>query len=80
MATGEHPLPSGEQLSSDAPEDSQLLGKPEQEAAVTASPRLSRKAHDELEKCSSEDPDNYPLHSPWTFWFDRWVFSRNECV
>ena len=25
-----------------------------------------------------DDPNNYPLHSPWTFWFDRYVKSAWE--
>lgn len=39
------------------------------------SPRLSRKTQEEVvvenDTASGEDPDNYPLHSPWSFWFDR---------
>lgn len=76
MATGEQPLitsASTELPSTGAQEKSQLpdiLGV--EEGALTASPRLSRKAQDEIESCSSEDdPENYPLHTPWTFWFDR---------
>ena len=42
----------------------------------TGSPRLSRRTQEEvvIENESSglgEDPDNFPLHSPWSFWFDR---------
>lgn len=39
-----------------------------------ASPRLSRKALDELgpeNQSRADDPENYPLHSPWSFWYDR---------
>lgn len=42
-------------------------------AEARASPHLSRKTLDELgqENENTEDPDNLPLHSTWTFWFDR---------
>lgn len=39
------------------------------------SPRLSRRTQEEVvaenDTSSGEDPDNYPLHSPWSFWFDK---------
>lgn len=41
---------------------------------IIASPKLSRRTQAEVEsdnEVSSEDPHNYPLHSPWCFWFDR---------
>ena len=42
---------------------------------LTASPRLSQRTQEEVvaenDASSREDPDNYPLHSSWTFWFDR---------
>lgn len=42
---------------------------------VTASPKLSRKTLDALgaenEVSEGEDPENFPLHTPWTLWFDR---------
>lgn len=43
------------------------------ELATCASPHLSRKTLDELgqENEDTEDGDNFPLHSTWTFWFDR---------
>ena len=43
------------------------------ELAACASPHLSRKTLDELgqENENTEDGDNFPLHSTWTFWFDR---------
>lgn len=37
------------------------------------SPRLSRKARDDavaVNETNGEDPDNYGLNSPWTFWHD----------
>ena len=40
---------------------------------VTNSPRLSRKARDEavaVNETNGDDPDNYPLNTPWTFWHD----------
>ena len=41
----------------------------------TPSPRLSRKTQEEIvaenDAASGEDPENYPLHSPWSFWFDK---------
>ena len=42
-------------------------------AEVRSSPRLSRKMLDELgqENEATGDPENLPLHTPWTFWFDR---------
>lgn len=40
-----------------------------------SSPRLSRKTQEEViaenDTSSGEDPDNYPMHSTWSFWFDR---------
>lgn len=40
-----------------------------------SSPQLSRRALDELgqlqEVAGANDPENYPLHSPWAFWFER---------
>lgn len=40
-----------------------------------SSPRLSRKTQEEVivenDTSNGEDPDNYPLHSPWSYWFDR---------
>ena len=40
-----------------------------------SSPLLSQRALDELgqlqEVADPADPENYPLHSPWAFWFDR---------
>ena len=44
--------------------------------SLTPSPRLSRKMLEEImaeNTCSTEDPENYPLHSTWSFWFDRLV-------
>lgn len=41
---------------------------------LAASPKLSRRTQEEVvsgNQVSSEDPDNYPLNSPWCFWFDR---------
>lgn len=44
----------------------------------TPSPRLSRRTQEEViaenDTSSGEDPENYPLHSPWSFWFDKWVW------
>lgn len=40
------------------------------------SPRLSRKARDDavaVNKTNGQDPDNYDLNSPWTFWHDQCV-------
>ena len=50
--------------------------------AARASPRLSRKALDELgqENENTDDPDNYPLYSPWTFWFDRSEMVKSRVV
>ncbi len=43
--------------------------------SLTPSPRLSRRTQEEIvaenDTSSGGDPDNYPLHSPWSFWFDR---------
>lgn len=40
-----------------------------------SSPQLSRRALVELgqlqEATEANDPENYPLHSPWAFWFER---------
>lgn len=41
-----------------------------------SSPQLSRRALDELGQLqeiadADVDPENYPLHSPWAFWFER---------
>ena len=43
---------------------------------LTASPRLSRKTQEEVvaendASFGGNDPENYPLHSTWSFWFDR---------
>ena len=42
---------------------------------LSTSPQLSRRTLDELgqlqEVADPADPENYPLHSPWTFWFER---------
>ena len=50
---------------------------PEGSNNLVPSPRLSRKTQKEVvaenDASSSQDPDNYPLHSPWSFWFDRSV-------
>ena len=38
------------------------------------SPKLSRETQDEVaggNSLSGEDPDNYPLNSSWSFWFNR---------
>lgn len=37
------------------------------------SPQLSKRTLDELGQLqtSDADPDNYPLHSTWAFWFER---------
>ena len=39
------------------------------------SPQLSRRTLDELGEKNedADDPENYPLNSPWAFWFDRYV-------
>jgi len=40
-----------------------------------SSPRLSRETQDQVagsNLLSSEDPDNYSLHSSWSFWFNRY--------
>lgn len=43
--------------------------------SLTPSPKLSRRTQEEVvaenDTTSGEDPDNYPLHSPWSFWYDR---------
>ena len=40
-----------------------------------SSPQLSRRALEELDELheaeAAADPENYPLHSPWAFWFER---------
>lgn len=44
-------------------------------SSLTPSPRLSRRTQQEVvaenDTSSGEDPDNYPLHSPWSFWLDK---------
>lgn len=44
---------------------------------LAPSPRLSQETQKEVvaenDTESSQDPDNYPLHSPWSFWFDKSV-------
>lgn len=56
---------SAEESSLEAPDPLQEL----------LSPLLSQRALDELgelqEAADPADPENYPLHSPWAFWFDR---------
>lgn len=48
---------------------------PDAESQPNSSPLLSRRALDELgqlqEVAEPPDPENYPLHSPWAFWFER---------
>ncbi len=82
MATG----PDGRELAADAsplsasPEPryvhSHLEAPPGEIEGVRASPTLSRKTLDALgaeNESSGGDPENYPLHTPWTFWFDRYA-------
>ena len=44
-----------------------------EELQSQSSPQLSRRALDELGQLQTDpaDPDNYPLHSAWAFWFER---------
>lgn len=41
---------------------------------------LSQRVQDvvgaENERGAGDDPNNYPLHSTWTFWFDRLVHPK----
>ena len=56
-------------------EESSSLSVANADAMAHSSPQLSRRALDELGQLQGvdkpEDPDNYPLHSPWAFWFER---------
>ncbi len=64
--------------------DSGIVTASEDSRQLTASPRLSRKTQDEVvvenETSSIENPDNYPLHSPWSFWFDRSVLINRHYI
>lgn len=85
MASGASPLVVQEAAGAEASCGSLLSSSPEpaklrlQEdlselEGARASPRLSRKALDELgpeNESRADDPENYPLHSPWSFWYDR---------
>lgn len=46
----------------------------EQPSSLTEN--LSQRVQDQVvaenERGAVDDPNNYPLHSPWTFWFDRY--------
>lgn len=44
------------------------------EPADAPSPRFSRETRQEVAESnllSADDPDNYPLNSSWSFWFNR---------
>ncbi len=79
MATGQEDFANTADASplSTSPEPgyarSHLDVQPGEIEGVRASPTLSRKTLDVLgtENENTGDPENYPLHSPWTFWFDR---------
>lgn len=47
--------------------------EPPEPAQAHPSPQLSRRTLDELGQTNenADDPDNYPLYSPWAFWFER---------
>jgi len=40
----------------------------DQSNKLRSSPNLPRKA---LDKIREEDPASLPLHTPWTFWYER---------
>ena len=86
MASGAIPLESGAtEAASVSPEPGkiqlhELLDvDPSELEAGRGSPRLSRKALDELgpeNESQSDDPENYPLYTSWSFWFDRWAVNE----
>ena len=52
--------------------------EPHSDQPSSLSENLSQRVQDEVgaeneRGAGGGDPDNYPLHSPWTFWFDRLV-------
>ena len=63
----------GQQRSVGSREEPSL--QPHESPQPHASPQLSRRALDELGQLQgpqdAEDPENYPLYSPWAFWFER---------
>ena len=54
-------------------------GESEQPSSLTDN--LSQRVQDvvgaENERGAGDDPNNYPLHSTWTFWFDRLVHRKS---
>ena len=49
-------------------------GESDQPSSLTEN--LSQRVQDQVgaeneRGAGDDDPNNYPLHSPWTFWFDR---------
>jgi hypothetical protein len=50
-------------------------GSADQPSSLTEN--LSQRVQDQVgaeneRGAGDDDPNNYPLHSPWTFWFDRY--------
>lgn len=57
-----------------AEEDLPGGGESDQPSSLTEN--LSQRVQDQVgaeneRGAGDDDPNNYPLHSPWTFWFDR---------
>ncbi len=73
-------------LSSSPPKTEGAEAYPDESATypLAPSPRLSRRTQKEVvaenDTTSSQDPDNYPLHSPWSFWFDRWAGTISDII
>ena len=70
-------MASSEREGEAAPHE-RIEGGEEEEEEVAGdgpAPQLSQRALDELGQLQTDraDPDNFPLHSPWAFWFDRWA-------
>ena len=76
MATSEGSLADGFCEIPEAVEEGEggSLETPELEEAFSP-PQLSQDALDELGQLEKnqdlDDPENYPLYSPWAFWFER---------
>lgn len=61
-----------QQISRGGEDDTGLLAPDSEEPRPHPSPQLSPRTLDELGQLQTDpDPDNYRLHTPWTFWFER---------
>ena len=55
-----------------------LTGRGESDQPSSLTENLSQRVQDQVgaeneRGAGDDDPNNYPLHSPWTFWFDRYL-------